>query len=311
MIFNPKIRFALFGFFLSLSSPLKAEDISLNAYDALQGMFLQMGATAYIHDLKVDKNATSQNTEKIEKIENDIEEIKGILRFLAGEMAQKQEQSQEEKELFLLQNKDRIEEIKHNAKILRKSMYETKNTLAQPQKETIQEDGFKLEKFEPTTYMILQEAKLFGTPYTFDSNHTWPSGKRFTSYSKQGSRLKVSGEIIDGHWKAVETPSFIDENKVNIYRQTKKFNPETENLPDYFTDVTKLQSSIFKLNQKAEIYETPMGKKPLDTWPAEKMLTANMQEKGWVRISGEFVNGYWKEFSQGRWIQALYLDKIR
>lgn len=344
MIFSPKIRFALFFIhaivtrspkkkhwpvgqqaigiwlrpkyfsflFLVLTlSPLKAEDISLNAYDALQGMFLQIGASAYIHDLKLDKNTTSQNTEKIEKIEDDIEEIKGILRFLAGEMAQKQEESQEEKELFLLQNKDRIEEIKQNAKILRKSMYETKNTLAQPQTESIQQDGFKLEKFEPTTYMILQETKLFSTPYTFDSNLTWPSGKRFTSYSKHGSRLKVSGEIMDGNWKSVDIPCFIDENKVSVYRQTKTFNPETQNLPDYFTDTTKLQSSIFKLNQEASVYESATAAKPIDNWPAEKMITANIQEKGWIRISGEFVNGYWKEFTRERWIQALYLDKIR
>lgn len=283
----------------------------MSAYDALQGIFLQMGTTAYLHDLESEKNATSRNTDKIEKIESDIDEIKGILRFLAGEIAKKQEGSEEEKELFLLQNKDRIEEIKENAKILRKSMYETKSTLAQPQKETMIDNGLKLEKFEPTTFMLLQEVKLFGSPYTFDSNQTWPSGKRFTSYLKHGSRLKVSGEIINGEWRSVDIPCFVDENKVSVYRKAKTFDPKTQNLPDYFTDRTQLQSSIFKLNQPAAVFERPVAKKPLTDWPAGKMLTANMQENGWVRISGEFVNGYWKELVNEYWIQALYLEKIR
>ena len=84
----------------------------MSAYDALQGMFLQIGAHALLNDMKREESLTLEHSEKIQKIEEDITEIKDILRFLAREISVEQAGTVEgaltlEKNVFLMQNAEK------------------------------------------------------------------------------------------------------------------------------------------------------------------------------------------------------------
>lgn len=317
------------GALIFIIIPWKAhsEEISMSAYDALQGMFLQIGAQALLSDLKNDRNATSHNSEKIEQIEQDVAEIKDILRFLAREISVKEGSAPEgfknlEKNVFLMQNALRIQEIKENARHLKKSLYEVKQQTPSEKEPTIvQKEGYAIEQFRPTTFILTEDASLYANPYGVENQEEWLQEQRFTAFERHGNRLKISGKITQNGWQQINQNLWIEERFVKTYssgasqtlaRDASNPRAAAKVMQEFVSvDEEQLRSSIFQVEGLAEIKSAPNEPSVLETWEEGKMFTAQQQRSGWIQISGYFVQGHWTETEQPMWIASGNLKKVK
>ncbi len=64
--------------------------------------------------------------------------------------------------------------------------------------------------------------------------------------------------------------------------------PEQKNLASTF-----FKPRPFRLSQDADIYDRPGGK-VIDRWEARTSFTSGEKQKGWIRITGYFVNKKWR-----------------
>ncbi len=73
------------------------------------------------------------------------------------------------------------------------------------------DNGFT--NFKPTLFIVTTDTKLYNSP-NGDEVKVANKGYKFTSYQKSGNWVRLSGEIVNGKWLAINEQLFINETDI-------------------------------------------------------------------------------------------------